>query len=337
MVHNASLFFIVLLAFGYVRCIEVDRDLIGWLGETYQPGKDPKQPHMEVLSWEPRIFLFRKLLTVDECDALMNLSRPRLYRSGVSNALTGASEQSDVRTSSGMFFGRGETELIKTIEDRLAKWTMLPADNGEGIQVLHYEKTQKYDPHHDYFSFEAGEDNGGNRMATVLMYLTDVEEGGETVFPKVPAPKSQTSANYSKCAMQGLANKPQQGDAVLFWSIRPDGTFDSKSLHGSCPVIKGEKWSATKWIHVGHYALGGEKAKKITRVYYVPPPPPDVPGCINRHAMCDHWAESGECKENAGYMLGSKGRPGDCLKACNRCDLGPNDLGGAKQPSQASS
>jgi hypothetical protein len=26
-----------------------------------------------------------------------------------------------------------------------------------------------------------------------------------------------------------------------------DGTFDHKSLHGSCPVIKGEKWSATKW------------------------------------------------------------------------------------------
>jgi prolyl 4-hydroxylase len=47
--------------------------------------------------------------------------------------------------------------------------------------------------------------------------------------------------------LQGLAVKPKKGDAVLFWSIRPDGTFDYKSFHGSCPVIKGEKWSATKW------------------------------------------------------------------------------------------
>jgi hypothetical protein len=49
------------------------------------------------------------------------------------------------------------------------------------------------------------------------------------------------------CCGQGLALKPRKGDATIFWSIRPDGTFDHKSLHGSCPVIKGTKISATKW------------------------------------------------------------------------------------------
>lgn len=52
-------------------------------------------------------------------------------------------------------------------------------------------------------------------------------------------PPGQKAANYSDCAMKGLAVKPRRGDAVLFWSIRPNGSFDPKSLHGSCPVIKG--------------------------------------------------------------------------------------------------
>jgi prolyl 4-hydroxylase len=61
----------------------------------------------------------------------------------------------------------------------------------------------RYDPHHDYFSFAAADENGGNRMATVLMYLASPEEGGETVFPKIPAPANQTrETGWSECAMK---------------------------------------------------------------------------------------------------------------------------------------
>ncbi|KAG2428882.1 hypothetical protein HYH02_014205 [Chlamydomonas schloesseri] len=300
----------------------VGRDLIGWLGETFNADENrAKDSRMVVLSWHPRIFLYKGILTHEECDQLMEHSKARLERSGVSDATTGAGGLSDIRTSSGMFYERGETELVKRIEKRLAMWTMLPMENGEGIQVLRYEKTQKYDPHHDYFSFEGADDNGGNRMATVLMYLATPEEGGETVFPKVAVPPWQTADKYSKCAMQGMAVKPAKGDAVLFWSIRPDGRFDPGSLHGSCPVIKGVKWSATKWIHVGHYAMPGERSETVKRVQYVPPPPPAVPGCENQHKLCAHWAESGECESNPGYMIGKKGMPGACVLACNRCDI----------------
>lgn len=48
-------------------------------------------------------------------------------------------------------------------------------------QVLRYEPSQKYDAHFDYFFHKEANDNGGNRLLTVLMYLSDVEEGGETV------------------------------------------------------------------------------------------------------------------------------------------------------------
>ncbi|BAF10504.1 Os02g0827100, partial [Oryza sativa Japonica Group] len=38
-----------------------------------------------------------------------------------------------------------------------------------------------------------------------------------------------------------------------FWSMKPDATLDPLSLHGGCPVIKGNKWSSTKWMHVREY------------------------------------------------------------------------------------
>lgn len=60
---------------------------------------------------------------------------------------------------------------------------LLYTENGEDIQVLHYEYGQKYEPHYDYFTDTVNTLRGGHRIATVLMYLSDVEKGGETVFP----------------------------------------------------------------------------------------------------------------------------------------------------------
>jgi prolyl 4-hydroxylase len=56
-------------------------------------------------------------------------------------------------------------------------------ENAESMQVLRYEIGQKYDAHFDYFHDKMLLRLGGHRVATVLMYLTDVKRGGETVFP----------------------------------------------------------------------------------------------------------------------------------------------------------
>jgi prolyl 4-hydroxylase len=60
---------------------------------------------------------------------------------------------------------------------------LLYSENGEDIQVLRYKHGEKYEPHYDYFTDNVNTVRGGHRYATVLLYLTDVEEGGETVFP----------------------------------------------------------------------------------------------------------------------------------------------------------
>jgi hypothetical protein len=57
-------------------------------------------------------------------------------------------------------------------------------ENGEDIQVLRYMHGEKYEPHYDYFTDKVNTIRGGHRTATVLVYLTDVAEGGETVSPQ---------------------------------------------------------------------------------------------------------------------------------------------------------
>nr|XP_043606378.1 probable prolyl 4-hydroxylase 10 [Erigeron canadensis] len=212
---------------------------------------------VEVISWEPRAVVYHNFLSQDECEHLINLAKPHMEKSTVVDNETGKSKDSRVRTSSGTFLARGYDETIKAIEKRIADFTFLPVENGEGLQILHYEVGQKYEPHYDYFLDQFNAKNGGQRMATVLMYLSDVEEGGETVFP---AAKGNISAvpwwnELSECGKDGLSVKPKMGDALLFWSMKPDASLDSSSLHGGCPVIKGNKWSSTKWIHVDEYKV----------------------------------------------------------------------------------
>ncbi|GFP98228.1 probable prolyl 4-hydroxylase 3 [Phtheirospermum japonicum] len=211
----------------------------------------------EIISWEPRAFIYHNFLSKEECEYLINLAKPHMKKSTVADNETGKSVDSKVRTSTGMFLRRGQDKVIRAIEKRIADYTFIPVENGEQLQVLHYEVGQKYDPHYDYFADEFNVKNGGQRVATVLMYLSDVEEGGETVFPDAKGNISSLRGwnEMSECAKRGISVKPKMGDALLFWSMRPDATEDPSSLHGACPVIKGNKWSCTKWMHVGEYKV----------------------------------------------------------------------------------
>ncbi|CAN6825488.1 unnamed protein product [Brassica oleracea] len=211
---------------------------------------------VEVISWEPRAFLYHNFLTNEECEHLISLAKPSMKKSKVVDVQTGGSKDSRLsRTSSGTFLKRGQDEIVEEIENRISDFTFIPVENGEGLQVLHYEVGQKYEPHHDYFSDAYNVKRGGNRIATVLMYLSDVEEGGETVFPAAKGNISDVPwwNELSQCGREGLSVLPKKRDALLFWSARPDATLDPSSLHGGCPVIKGNKWSSTKWFHFNEY------------------------------------------------------------------------------------
>ncbi|OIW17284.1 hypothetical protein TanjilG_22396 [Lupinus angustifolius] len=197
-------------------------------------------------------------------------------------------------------------KVIADIEARIATWTFLPYENGEDMQILHYEDGQKYEPHFDYLLDKFNQQFGGHRIATVLMYLSNVKKGGETVFPNSDPTLSQPKdESWSECAKMGYAVKPKKGDALLFFNLLPNATIDTRSLHGSCPVIEGEKWSATKWIHVRDFD------NSFKQVY--------SENCKDENEECSMWAKIGECEKNPLYMVGSGTIKGHCMKSCNAC------------------
>ncbi|KAL6293687.1 hypothetical protein ACE6H2_001829 [Prunus campanulata] len=200
----------------------------------------------EVISWSPRIIVLHNFLSMEECDYLREIASPRLQVSTVVDTKTGKGIKSSVRTSSGMFLSHEEKKhpRIRAIEKRISVYSQVPVENGELIQVLRYEKNQFYKPHHDYFSDTFNLKRGGQRVATILMYLSDNVEGGETYFPMVGSGECSCGGKV----VRGLSVKPVKGDAVLFWSMGLDGQSDPNSIHGGCEVLSGEKWSATKWM-----------------------------------------------------------------------------------------
>lgn len=200
----------------------------------------------EVISWSPRIILFRSFLSPEECDYLIAIARPRLGKSTVVDVNTGKGIESKVRTSTSMFLTSAERKypMIEAIEKRISIYSMVPVENGELLQILRYEPGQFYRPHHDYFADEFNTKRGGQRVATFLMYLTEGMQGGETFFPWVGDRTCSCGGEEKK----GTCVEPRKGDALLFWSQKLDGSVDPTTSHGSCTVVEGEKWSATKWL-----------------------------------------------------------------------------------------
>ncbi|WP_041763851.1 2OG-Fe(II) oxygenase [Pseudoxanthomonas suwonensis] len=185
----------------------------------------------------PRVVVLGGLLSDEECDALVELSRPRLRRSTTVDAQTGGSQVHADRTSRGTFFERGAHPVCATIEARIARLLEWPVENGEGLQVLHYPPGAEFRPHYDYFDpDEPGAEvllrQGGQRVATVVMYLNTPARGGATTFP---------DAHLEVAAVKG--------NAVFFSYDRPHPM--TRTLHGGAPVTEGEKWIATKWLREG--------------------------------------------------------------------------------------
>ena len=177
----------------------------------------------------PALKLWTDFLTADECDALVEQARPRLTQSRTQDG--NSQILSDWRDSENMSFKPGENALIDGIERRIADLFQWPLENFEALQVARYGPAQHYKQHHDYFyeNAQASLANGGQRIATLLIYLNTCPSGGATQFPAV-----------------GLKVVAQKGSALYFEYRQP--VPQSKTLHAGLPVEQGEKWIMTRWF-----------------------------------------------------------------------------------------
>ena len=196
-------------------------------------------------SREPALAVLADVLSAEECAALIALAKPRLTPSTIVNPTTGRDVVAAHRSSLGMFFRLEENPLIAALDRRISDLMRLPLENGEGFQVLCYPSGTETTAHFDYLqpSNEANRASiarSGQRVSTLIAYLNDVEQGGETVFPTL-----------------GLSVLPQRGNAVYFEYCNSQGQVDPKSLHGGNPVLSGEKWVLTKWMRQRRFVSAG--------------------------------------------------------------------------------
>lgn len=190
---------------------------------------------------KPDVILFDGVLSDEECETLIDMSSTKLKRSTTVDPVSGAPIFEERRSSYGTFFLTGENEFIAKLDRRIGELMNWPVANGEGIQILNYHVGGEYKPHYDYFPpDDAGSAvhmrQGGQRVASLVMYLNNVEEGGETIFPEL-----------------GLSICPKRGSAVYFAYTNSRGQIDPLTYHGGAPVKRGEKWIATKWMRERAY------------------------------------------------------------------------------------
>ncbi|RMZ52248.1 hypothetical protein APUTEX25_001638 [Auxenochlorella protothecoides] len=274
-------------------------------------GAASQRPWIEQISWRPRAYLYHNFLSEAEADHVVTLAKPHITRSSVLNDDDSVSDAHEVRTSYGTFLRSAQDEVISGIEERVSRWVHLPVSHMEDMQVLKYVDGQKYDAHWDERAAEDGTPVGGGsrRICTVLMYLSDVEYGGETAFPGgfwLDA-AVQNRTEFSACAAKGPAALARKGDAIMFWDMKPDGvTLDRYSLHTGCPVLAGEKWSSTFWIHDNPFRRS--PGSLLADIDSAP-----APACEDQSTTC------------ATLLAGREGAPcledqaARCRRSCGRC------------------
>jgi prolyl 4-hydroxylase len=218
-------------------------------------GSDALSLELVTRSLQPLMIEVSSFVNDVESEHLIKKASRYMQKSPVSlKDVDQGKEAAEFRTSSQYFLPSDDT-LTQKLDRRVGALTLTQVSQQEYIQMLRYEFNQRYAAHHDYFDpkdyvgspdiMQLTSDGRHNRLATVFFYLSTVDSGGETNFPRsggLPQP-----LNFEDCS-RGVSVQPVRGRIILFYSMDAAAQLDVYSLHGGCAVKSGTKWSANKWI-----------------------------------------------------------------------------------------
>jgi prolyl 4-hydroxylase len=189
---------------------------------------DPQRlPEPQRLSNSPWAEAVPGFLSHEECLYLLQAAQPLFQPSLVVDPASGRMVPHPIRVSEAAMFGVvHEDPVIAAINRRIAALSGTAPANGEPLQILRYRPGGEYRAHMDALPAEANQ-----RVYTLLVYLSDGYEGGETHFLRT-----------------GLSYRGRAGDALLFRNVTEDGQADPMSQHAGLPVTRGLKQIASRWI-----------------------------------------------------------------------------------------
>ncbi|KAH8312834.1 hypothetical protein KR044_013154 [Drosophila immigrans] len=189
---------------------------------------------LEEHNLDPLVVTFHDMLSPQKIAELRQMAVPHMKRSTV-NQMSGSSHRmkSAFRVSKNAWLAYNTHPTMGRMLRDLHDATGLDMTYCEQLQVANYGVGGHYEPHWDFFRdtrhYPAEE---GNRIATAIFYLSDVEQGGATAFPFL-----------------NFAVRPQLGNVLFWYNLHRSLDMDFRTKHAGCPVLKGSKWIANIWIH----------------------------------------------------------------------------------------
>ncbi|KAL7548401.1 hypothetical protein ACHAWF_011689 [Thalassiosira exigua] len=219
---------------------------------------------LKMLHEDPPVFRIDDFFTAEECASYAAMvdpesagrdERPQAVR--IASPTFSSSSLSVSRRTSTTWFCRYEG--APTLLSKARRLLDVDPSRMEEPQVVRYRTGEEFSWHYDEIP-PAQLTNGGQRLATLLVYLNDLDEGrgGGTVFRDLAPPRARRKkSERGEGGSDGnrLTVRPQRGTALLFFPSYEDGTPDARTLHKG-EVALDTKMIAQLWIHEREYRAG---------------------------------------------------------------------------------